>query len=131
RYQRQVELLNDKYKDRFENVASNVAYEAELEALQAHHDRLLREEEDYQRARAELMSDWTNGANRAFDDYIARASDVAGQTYDIFSRAFQGLEDTLVDFVTKGQADWKGFFDSLAADIARFLIRQQLSAWLK
>lgn len=77
------------------------------------------------------QSDWTNGARRAFEDYTAMAEDIAGQTYDIFTNAFRGLEDVLTEFITKGQADWKGFFDSLAAEITRFLVRQQLSKWMR
>lgn len=76
---------------------------------------------------AEAQADWKNGAIKAFADYRGAANDVAGQVNGIFNDAFRGLEDVLVSFFTKGKADWKGFLDSIAADITRFVVRQQLS----
>jgi phage-related minor tail protein len=70
---------------------------------------------------------WVNGATRAFANYRDAANDVAGQTEGIFTDAMHGLEDVFVDFFTKGRADWKGFFDGIAAEITRFIVRQQLS----
>jgi lambda family phage tail tape measure protein len=70
---------------------------------------------------------WVNGATRAFANYRDAANDVAGQAEGIFTDAMHGLEDVFVDFFTKGKADWKGFFDGIAAEITRFVVRQQLS----
>lgn len=78
-------------------------------------------------AMAAAQANWQNGALKAFADYQDAANDVAGQTYSIFSNAISGLEDVFVDFFTKGKADWKGFFDAIAEDITRFVVRQQLS----
>jgi len=78
-------------------------------------------------AMATAQLDWKNGAIKAFQDYEDAANDVAGQVNGIFNDAFRGLEDTLVDFFTKGKADWKGFLDGIAAEITRFVVRQQLS----
>jgi len=76
---------------------------------------------------AKAQQNWSNGALKAFADYRDAANDVAGQTYSIFTNALGGLEDVLTDFFTKGKADWKGFFDGIAEEITRFVIRQQLS----
>jgi len=85
---------------------------------------------DGYRRMSDAQASWSNGAIKAFDDYRDAANDVAGQVSGIFSDAFHGLEDVLTDFFTKGKADWKGFLDSIAAEITRFIIRQQLSKWL-
>jgi len=82
-------------------------------------------------AMADAQKDWSNGAIKAFADYRDAANDVAGQTYGIFTDSIKGLEDVLTDFFTKGKADWKGFFDNIAAEITRFAIRQQLSRIIK
>jgi phage-related minor tail protein len=80
---------------------------------------------------AEAQGNWANGAIKALKDYADQAADVAGQTYGLFTDAFKGAEDVLTDFITKGKADWKGYFDNLAAEITRFAVRQQLAKLAK
>lgn len=90
-------------------------------------DEMLAVEEQHQRKLDELRGDWRNGARTALQDYSDAARDIAGQTNEIVGNAFSGLEDTMVEFLTKGKADWKGFFDSIAADFTRMMVRQQLA----
>src|SRR5690606_3119944 len=77
------------------------------------------------------QADWRNGMQAALEDYVARAQDVASQTKDLTSGIVQGMEDLFTDFITKGKADWKGFFDSIAADFVRMAVRQQISGFLQ
>lgn len=107
------------------------AYDERLRMLNDYHRQALDGEAEYQRRLSEMQADWTNGARAAFEDYIAAAKDVAGQTRDIFSNTFQSLEQTIVDFLQKGSADWKGFFDDLHRQILQFIVRQQLSKWMQ
>jgi lambda family phage tail tape measure protein len=102
-------------------------YDKQAAALEASVARQVQAVRDGYRAMSEAQANWANGALKAFADYRDAANDVAGQTYGIFSDALHGLEDVLTDFFTKGKADWKGFFDSIAAEITRFVIRQQLN----
>ncbi len=92
--------------------------------------RQLDAERQYQEQRRAAMADWSNGATKAFEDYLYRANDVAGQTAEIFSNAFYGLENTITDFLHKGSADWKGFLDDMNRQILQFIVRQQLSKWM-
>ena len=80
-------------------------------------------------ADAKLLAEsrWENGANRAFENYVAAAANAAAQTEQLFSSAFRGAEDVAVSFITKGKADFKGFADSIVADILRIIIRQQIA----
>ena len=96
-------------------------------ALRDSYTRRLQVERDYQQQRLAEMGKWQNGARAALEDYMAAAQDIAGQSAEIIAGAFSGLEDTLVDFFTKGKADFREFFDSIAADITRFIVRQQLA----
>lgn len=130
-HQRQVEDLNQRYAERGASEAAQKAYDAELQALQSHHEAMLQQESDYQQRRSEMQGDWVNGFQRAMDDYVARSRDVAGQTYDIFSSTFDGLENVMVDFLHKGSADWEGFFDNLHRQILQFVVRQQLTKWMQ
>lgn len=106
------------------------ALEAEEKALRESIEKRMQMEAGFWEQREKLMGDWRIGAQRAIDDFVAREQDTASRMYDIWSGAFVGLEDVLTDFFTKGKADWKGFFDSLAEEITRFIIRQQLTKWL-
>ncbi|MCR6661955.1 MAG: phage tail tape measure protein [Luteimonas sp.] len=79
----------------------------------------------------EAQSNWINGFQRARDTYIAQAQDIASQTESIFTNVFDGLENTMVDFLHKGSADWKGFLDDINRQILQFIVRQQLSKWMQ
>jgi lambda family phage tail tape measure protein len=78
------------------------------------------------KAKAEA-ADWTVGASRAYDDYLARTRDVAAQTQDLFSNAFKGAEDALVDFVLTGKLSFNSFAASVLADITRIIVKQQIA----
>jgi len=93
--------------------------------------RQLDAERQYQEQRRLAMADWSNGATKAFEDYLYRANDIASQTNEIFSNAFYGLENVITDFLHKGSADWKGFLDDMNRQILQFIVRQQLSKWME
>ncbi|MDF5823748.1 phage tail tape measure C-terminal domain-containing protein [Pseudomonas aeruginosa] len=57
-------------------------------------------------------------------DYLESARNVAGQTYDLFSNAMSGLENSVVSAVTTGKASLDDFLRTLAADSARMATRQ-------
>lgn len=71
--------------------------------------------------------DWVNGASEALNNYIDEAKNVAKQTEELFTKAFQGLEDALVDFVTTGKMNFKSLIDSITADITRMAIKQSIT----
>lgn len=123
-YQRKVRDLN---MQAALNPEMKASYDAQVEMLSAFHEQALREEEDYQQRRKEMMADGWNGARAAMEDYIAQAEDVAGQVRNVMGNAMRGLEDVFVDFFTKGKADWRAFFDDIHAQIIRFVVRQQLA----
>lgn len=99
-------------------------YNDKLQKLQANHAAMT---EQLQRNYATLQvaqADWTNGARSAFADYLDSARNVAGQTYDLFSNAMSGLENSVVSAVTTGKASLDDFLRTLAADSARMATRQ-------
>jgi lambda family phage tail tape measure protein len=124
--QQSKELL-DLARARDADPANADLYDKQAAALEASVQRQVQAVRDGYKAMSEAQANWSNGAIKAFTDYADAANDVAGQTYGIFSDALHGLEDVFVDFFTKGKADWKGFFDGIAAEITRFVVRQQLS----
>ena len=82
----------------------------------------------------DASGNWANGAAEAMQNYYDHARDIAGQTEEIFTRAFGNMEDALVDFVKTGKLDFKSLMDSIIADMARAAIKQNitgpLSGWL-
>jgi lambda family phage tail tape measure protein len=87
-----------------------------VDSYRDHYDRL-----------DELQRDWATGANKALQNYFDQTQDTAKQTEDLFTNAFKGMEDALVDFVVKGKLNFKSLADSIVADIIRIAVRQSIT----
>ena len=129
--------IHRQYQDQVTELARQAAREKrqidqrEEIALRDSRDRMLDAEREFQRQRIETMGDPLIGVRRATDDYVAHARDIAGQTQEIWANTMQGMEDRMVSLLTTGKLDWRGFFDGLHEEIARFLVRQQLTKALE
>lgn len=80
----------------------------------------------YQRIAAERS--WETGAKAAFDDYIAHATNAAETARNLFTHAFQSMEDAMVNFVKTGKLDFKSLADSIITDLIRIQVRQSMTA---
>lgn len=96
------------------------------EAIQQHDETVQRGVQIIQE-RQEKERSWMTGATKAMQEYRDAADDQATQMHDLFSHAFQGMEDALVNFVKTGKLDFKSLADSIIADIIRIQIRAQLA----
>jgi hypothetical protein len=67
-----------------------------------------------------------SGWNKAFKQYVDDATNAAKQAERLFTKAFQGIEDVLVDFVKTGKFEWKNFVADMAEELLRSQIRQLL-----
>lgn len=121
RYERQ---LTQKAAD--EGELGSDKYKAEVERIKQSLNDALNAQSDYFDKLEEKQGDWANGASAAFANYVDEAKNVAGQVEDAFSSGFQGMEDALVKFVQTGKLDFKSLADSIAADITRIIIKQQM-----
>ncbi|WP_434771276.1 phage tail tape measure protein [Pseudomonas entomophila] len=114
--------------------ASNEKQRQELEkqiALrQAYGAKLVQIQEDTFAKIDAAQSDWSKGAAAAFEDYLDNAANVAGQTQELFTNAFNNLEDGIVQFVRSGKASFKDFADALIEDLIRIQIRQAAAGLL-
>ncbi|QEK91909.1 phage tail tape measure protein [Achromobacter insolitus] len=81
-------------------------------------------ERGYREQRVALQADWKNGAVLALNEWKDSAANLMGQTHTLFSNAFSGMENALVNFVTTGKASFKDFATSVIADLARIAARQ-------
>ncbi|WP_349743931.1 phage tail tape measure protein [Roseateles cavernae] len=115
-------ILTGEQSQRFDDLlALNRSYE----------EKALGSYRDYIERRKLLEADWAQGASSAFRNYVDDARKIAGQTESLFVNAFSGAEDALVNFVRTGKLDFKSLADSIIADLARILIKQQLVSAVK
>lgn len=75
----------------------------------------------------QMQSQWQLGAGQAMQNYLDQSVNVAGQVGSAFSRAFQGMEDSLVNFATTGKISFKSLANSIIADIVRAQARAAVS----
>lgn len=69
---------------------------------------------------------FADGLKSGFNAIKDEITDIASLTEQTLVNAFSKAEDALVDFVTTGEADFKGLVDSILKDLTRLLIRQAL-----
>lgn len=74
---------------------------------------------------------WVNGAGKAYDDYLESSRNVASQTDKLFGDVFSGLEDSLVDFCTTGEANFRDFATSILKDMVRIQARAAMTGLFK
>lgn len=114
--------------------ASNEKQRQELEkqiALrQEYGAKLVQVQEDTFTKIDAAQADWSNGASAAFENYLDSAADVAGQTEDLFTNAFNNLEDGIVQFIKTGKASFKDFADAIIEDLIRIQVRQAAAGFL-
>lgn len=99
-----------KYRDEIE-----LNKQAEQEALAKYDEGVA--------ARIAAESNWRNGATRAWEDYAANAANVAEHTANLFTKAFQGMEDAIVNFAMTGKLSFSDMAKSIIADLIRIQIR--------
>lgn len=72
---------------------------------------------------AEAEADWRNGMVSGIQDYLQEIGNIAGQTKDLFTTAFKGINDALLDLVFEGKAQ----IDDLIKQLARMFTQIQLN----
>ena len=66
------------------------------------------------------------GMKNALDDYKQKVNDVAGNVKNVFSNAFKGMEDALVNFVMTGKLAFGDLAKSIIKDMARIFIQRTI-----
>jgi lambda family phage tail tape measure protein len=67
------------------------------------------------------------GFDDALRKYQEESEKVAGQVEATFTKAFQGMEDALVQFVMTGKLNFSDMATAVVADITRIIIKQQIA----
>ncbi|EGS1601844.1 phage tail tape measure protein [Salmonella enterica] len=131
RYEERLKI-QQQYQDKLEQLkrdskakgtyGSDEYRQAEQE-LQASLDRRLAEWADYSAKVDTASGDWTLGASRALDNFMAQGSDVAGMTENVFTNAFNSMADGIANFALTGKMDFRSFTVSILADLAKMEAR--------
>lgn len=126
-YDRRLSALNDRNASANNgNGYSKEQYAQQLAELDSFYQAALEREAQYQAERQRYISDWTLGASRAFSDYAATAANTAELTNQVFTNAFQGMEDAFVNFALTGKFQFKDLARSIIADLARIAAKQAI-----
>ena len=71
--------------------------------------------------------DWTNGATKALENYTDAASNASDSTRDLFTNAFQGMEDSISEFVRTGKLSFADLTDSIIRDLIRMQVKASIT----
>lgn len=86
--------------------------------------------EDFRRHAASLdiaNMDWTNGATKALENYTDAARNASDSTRDLFTNAFQGMEDSISEFVRTGKLSFADLTDSIIRDLIRMQVKASIT----
>lgn len=102
-------------------------YEQRLQILKDTHSQELSLFENMLAQKRAKEQDWLAGMKSSLETYAEESRNM----YDLVGRAttnvLTGIEDSLVQFVTTGKANFKDLANSIIADIARIAIRAAIS----
>ena len=101
-------------------------FDALLSVNKEFKDKALTEWQDYHDKRVALEADWSVGASEAMANYIETTRDVAKQSEELFTRAFSGMEDALVNFIKTGKLNFTALADSIITDLIRVQVKQAI-----
>lgn len=102
-------------------------YIRESMRIKASLDAALADQKMYYEALAAAQADWTVGASRAFNNYLANAANAAATSEDMFTKAFKGAEDAIVRFVRTGKLEFSDLIDSIIEDMIRAEVQAMAS----
>lgn len=126
---RSVRTAAEEYAETMERLkmlqdAGVISMETYGRAAEQAAEKLRQLEEQERKRRLAAASDPLSGAIRALENYAERAGDIADTIEGGISRAFQGAEDAVAQFVSKGKVDFASLVSSIITDLARLAIRQ-------
>lgn len=114
-----------------DDVQALEAYRQAMISVNDQEERQVEVVKAHQAEQERLNSLWETGATRAMTKYKDTSKSVADQTEAVFTRAFHGMEDALMTFITTGKANFADLAKSIIADLARIEIKAMLSNLMK
>lgn len=137
-----VNQINDRYQAERERYRGELRtgkitqgeFDAWIAEVDAANQKALQMDAQYWHDKLQLQADWRIGAGDALADYAAQVADVASATSQMFTNAFKGMEDAIVNFVKTGKLDFRSLADSIISDMIRIAVQQSitgpLASWM-
>lgn len=130
-YQKDLDKLSRDYNKITNPTSADTSlYQNETNALNAALQTRLTMQRQYYTDVDRAQSDWSLGASSALETYLEQSRDVAGQTKQLFTRAFSSMEDAVVTFVRTGKLSFKDFANGVIEDLIRIQVRQAAAGFL-
>lgn len=117
-YNHQLDLEAAKLKVRMteENIRQ---LDEEIAKLKERHAEIQKQAE-------KARGSWQEGAKQGWANIEADVTNVAANVARITENTFNGMADTLTDFVTTGKADFRSFAQSVIRDITNMMVKMAL-----
>lgn len=120
RYNNEVISLN---QQKLENPDKANVYDEELKAAADNHTAMKKQIVNNYEQMKVAQQDWAAGVSSAYKQYAEDGQNYAAMTNEVFTNAFNGMEDALVSFVTTGKASFSDLTKSILTDMARMAVR--------
>lgn len=120
-YENELAKINIKYQDGKKDADAYKQAITDLDAAYARNKQILA---DGVKERTQLDQDWVGAAKNAFNQYMEDAGNTANQTKQLFSDAFSGLNNALLNFVETGKLN----FGDLTKKVIEDLIMMEIKA---
>jgi lambda family phage tail tape measure protein len=78
-------------------------------------------------AKSAAQASWQLGAKDSMADYLSTVGNVYQSASALATKAFKGMEDALVSFVTTGKLDFASLASSIISDLVRIQIQQSIT----
>lgn len=102
-------------------------FQRELALLNEFQAKSIASYSDYYAKLTEKQGSFALGASEALKNYYDESQNVFKQTEEAVSGAFKSMEDSIIEFAKTGKLSVKGLVDSILTDIARIVIKQQIT----
>ena len=115
--------VSDLFKQRNAGDISQELYEQETELLSETLAERMVIQQDYYNQLDAAQSNWMDGVGDAWNNYLDQSRDISGQTKDMFTDAFSGMNDALYNFVTTGKLSFSDMAATFASSALKMLIQ--------
>ncbi|HFE3208131.1 TPA: phage tail tape measure protein [Providencia stuartii] len=121
---KQAELLKQ-YQDKSTGMTKEM-YEKETQFLSEQLQKRLAILDEFHTKQNEQRGNWKLGLQKGFAEFQERATDVYGNVSQISQSAFQGMSDSLSDFVLTGKANFADFTRSFLEMTTKMLMQMAM-----
>lgn len=124
-FQKKQEELLKQYQDKSTGMTKEM-YEKETQFLSEQLQKRLGILDNFHAKQNEQRENWKLGLQKGFAEFQERATDVYGNVAQISQSAFQGMSDSLSDFVLTGKANFADFTRSFLEMTTKMLMQMAM-----